>query len=215
MRRAPASRAGFSLVELLLAVALLSIVLASTAIVSSTGYRTYRASSAQSSAESRARRGLDRAATELRRAVADTVPNPGGNLGMDLVEFRQAVGIDGTGNLQLGPLMRLALELDAGEPANGLDDDGDGLVDEGELVLTRDVGGPAQTRVVLVRPVRALLEGEATNLADDNGNGLVDERGFCVERVGELLTLRLTIEDFEPSGRRILRTVETSIRLRN
>ena len=206
---------GFTLLELLLAISLLGIVLAATAIVSSTGYNTYRASSAQSMAESRARRALDRAANELRTAVADSLPNPGGNFGMDTLDFRQAVGVDGAGSLVLGPLTRLAFVLDGAEAANGADDDGDGLADEGELVLTRDVGGAAERRVVLVRPVRALLEGEATNLADDNGNGLVDERGFCVQRLGDVLTLRLTLEDFEPNGRRILRTVETSIRTRN
>jgi prepilin-type N-terminal cleavage/methylation domain-containing protein len=215
MRRASAARAGFTMLELLISVVLLSLVLASTAMVSSSGYRTYRASSAQSLAESHARRALERAVNELRSATADSVPDPGGNLGMDTLTFRQAIGVDGGGNLQLGGLMRLAVELDPAELANGLDDDDDGLADEGELVLTRDVGGPGELRVVLARPVRALLEGEATNLADDNGNGLVDERGFCVQRVGRLLTLRLSIEDFEDSGRRILRTVESSIRLRN
>src|SRR5262249_20398121 len=74
-----------------------------------------------------------------------------------------------------GPVERLTFESDPLDPENGIDDDGDGLVDEGRLVWIENPGGPGGRRTVLCSWVSAALEGEIPgNGIDDNGNGLID-----------------------------------------
>ena len=210
------ARAGFTLIELVISVALLGMVIGSAAMVSSSGYRLYQATSLESDVEARAKRALDRLAMELKPAARSSlVPDPVGNLGVASMQFAQGVDFTGAGVIVLGPPLRILFERDGAELANGVDDDNDGLVDEGSLVLVRDEGGPDERRVVLVNRVRALLEGETANLIDDNGNGLIDEPGFCVQRVDDLLTMRLSVEELGPYDERIVRTVETSVWTRN
>jgi hypothetical protein len=120
--------------------------------------------------------------------------------------------------LSLDPLMGKSgypFLLQIGETANGVDDNKNGLVDEGQLVLTRNNGQANQQSVVLAHRVAKLLEGETLNHADDNGNGLIDESGFCVFREGNLLRIRLTLQRSLRPGQIIQATVETGVRLRN
>jgi hypothetical protein len=67
---------------------------------------------------------------------------------------------------------------------------------------------------VLCHGVRELLEGEVADGDDDNGNGVSDEAGFNVHRVGDVLFVRLSVEESLENGT-IVRTLETSVRLRN
>ena len=119
------------------------------------------------------------------------------------------------GVLTFSSFGRLGFQYDAGEVDDGIDNDGDGLIDEGVFFLERDSGGANQRRIVLAKNVRELLQGEAPNAVDDNGNGLVDEPGFVASIVGDVVTLRLTIEETTPEGGLVTRTADSSVRLRN
>ena len=98
---------------------------------------------------------------------------------------------------------------------NGIDDDGDGRIDEGRIIAIENPGGVAESRRVIVRGVRRFLEGETKNGLDDNGNGLIDESGMSFERVDDVLVLRLTLEIEGSEHRMITKSFTTSIRLRN
>ena len=116
----------------------------------------------------------------------------------------------------LGAPTRFTLELSPSEIDNGLDDDGNGLIDERLLVRITNPGDPDEQRSVLARGVRALLEGEVDNGLDDNGNGLADEAGFALDMDGGVLSVRLSLEIVDPEGGdNIIRTLETSLTLRN
>jgi hypothetical protein len=130
------------------------------------------------------------------------------------LSFRAAEGWAG-GALQLGPQRRLRFERDAAEFADGLDNDGDGLVDEGALIFTTDVAAGAE--VALVSGVAEMAEGELANGADDDGDGLVDEPGFFVQwdAASGTLTLELTLERLAPRRRRVLRSSQSAVRIRN
>ena len=104
---------------------------------------------------------------------------------------------------------------ETGEIDDGLDNNGNGLVDEGRVVLTENLGGADERDRILARRVRELLEGELDNGVDDNGNGLVDEKGFSFERMGESLVIRMTMERIDVGQRTIERSAQTSVRLRN
>jgi prepilin-type N-terminal cleavage/methylation domain-containing protein len=215
MRPPSRSRAGFSLVELVISLVIASLLATAAVFAASEGHEAYRSAHRRSSLEAELRRALDRAARELVDTGEDVlVPDPTGLLGTGDLLFRRPLGVDGD-EIEWGPALRLAFESEEGEANDGADNDGDTLVDEGLLVFTRDDGGPDERRVVLCRGVRELSEGEVTNLADDNGNGVSDEGGFNVHRVGDVLFLRLSLEEPHPLTGTIVRTLTTSVRLRN
>jgi prepilin-type N-terminal cleavage/methylation domain-containing protein len=214
-RHAPRRTAqrGFTLVELAITAALLVLLLSSAILAASGGRGAFQATQDASDVEARVRRALDRVAVELLSAGASELqPDPAGDFGTHDLLFRNAVGVVGT-VVQWGPQVRIAREYALGELDDGLDNDGDGLVDEGALVLTRDVGG-TERRVVLCNGVAELLEGETADGADDNGNGVKDEAGFNVHRQGDVLFVRLSVEGTTEQGS-IVRTLETAVRLRN
>lgn len=208
------ARAGFSMVEVLVASGVFSLVLAGTTLVVMTSSNTATDSSARNRVLDLARRAADRVADELVNAGAATLfPDPEPD-GTDVLVFASVIGIT-AGAPDWGTPTRIAFEYDPGELDDGLDNDGDGLVDEGRIVMTRNEGLPGAQRVVLCRDVRELLEGEIPNLADDNGNGLDDESGFWVQRAGELVIVRVTVEKTGPEGVPITGTAEASVRVLN
>ena len=214
MRAAHAhERSGFTLVELAVATALFLLLMSSAIVAARGGMLAFRSSQDLSDLETRARRALDRAVFELIACGASELdPNPTGDFGTASLEFRQVEGLVGTTPVW-GEARSLAFEYAPEETNDGTDEDGNGLVDDGLLVLTRDVGGDEQ-RLVLCRGVREFLEGEVGDGDDDNANGLTDEAGFNVQRVDDVLFVRLSLEESVPTGS-VVRTLETSVRLRN
>jgi hypothetical protein len=82
-------------------------------------------------------------ARELRAAARSSLvlaePNPENGAQLQRLRFRRVVGFDAANHeALLDPLHELAFELEPGESIDGIDEDGDGLVDEGRLVLSRD-----------------------------------------------------------------------------
>jgi len=211
-----ASRRGFTLIEVMISTLLLATVMSAVVMMSKRNHDAYRQNTQQARIEQALQRGLMRAAVELRDSTATTLPAAlAGNFGSSDFLFESAPDVNG-GNLTFTSFGRLAFEYDNAEADDGVDNDGDGLIDEGLLVLWRDAGaGGANRRLVLAKNVAELLDGEAPNAADDNGNGLVDEPGFVASVVGDVVTLRLTIEESTPGGGTISRSAESSVRLRN
>lgn len=191
-------RGGFTLLELAITAVLLGAMFGAAAMVTIAGFGAQRSTSLRAGLENEARRALHQIALELSLADRQSFdPDPAGNFGTHTLSFRQVVDINGATAI-LGPLCRIELD-----PATGA------------LSYVRDFGGPNERRVVLSRRVAAQLAGETVDLADENGNGLIDERGFSMHRVGELLTLRLTLETSEANTLVVQRTLETSVRVRN
>jgi type II secretory pathway pseudopilin PulG len=216
MQRSPhPKRSAFSLVEIVLAVAILGSVLGTVALVQSRGESLTRSATAENHVNVLAARVADRVVREISSmGSSGAIPDPTTSLGTDSITFQQAFGIVG-GVVQWGPPMRLQLELGRNENANGADDDGDGLVDERALVLIADLGGPEERRTVLCDGISALYPGETSNALDDNGNGVVDERGFNLRRVGDVMQVRICVSRAVQGGSAAVATVVTSVRLRN
>jgi hypothetical protein len=196
-------------------VALFALVIALAGQVSSTGMGVFKTTNSRTELEKRAQRVMDRVGQELAKTGEGFYfPDPGEEVGGSDISFQQATGLDGT-NADWGPLMRIAFEYEEGEIDNGADDNGNGLIDEGVVVMVQDVGGANETRVVLCHGVAELLEGELPNGDDDNGNLLRDEEGLCFQHIGNVMPIRLTVELVDSGGDVIQRTLETSVRLRN
>jgi prepilin-type N-terminal cleavage/methylation domain-containing protein len=212
-------RAGFTLIELLISLAILAAMLGALGLAVERGMGMFRMRSATSDVETRAARALDRIVREIRAAGAGTVtdvttPPMAPKFWLAAVDYRPALGWT-AGAVDLGAPRRIELGLVAGEAANGLDDNENGLVDEREVVLVDDVGAPGERRTVLAARVASLLGGELANGLDDNGNGLVDESGLCFDQEGDLLTVRLCVQGVGPTGEAISRTFQDAVVLRN
>ncbi|MBL8862445.1 MAG: type II secretion system protein [Planctomycetes bacterium] len=214
-RNARCRRAGFTLVESLIAAAMLGIVLSAVGLTVLSGKEHFRHGMTAAALEGRTARLLDRIVAEVLWAGADTLPvQPTAPLGASEIEFRVCNGVVGGAQVWSGRT-RIRLVPEPTDPWNGLDDDGDGVIDEGQVVLTRDLGGPDEVDVVLGGGVRRLLEGEQANALDDDGNGLVDEAGLSFVVQDGALTIRLSLEARDGAGRTLIRTAQTAVNMRN
>jgi len=210
--RARPERAAFTLLEVTIALLVLAPVLGAFALALSASTGAASASVGAQELEGRAHRTLARMAAELAEAEAGTlVPDPGAPFGASHLAFQ---GPDAGGDGPR-PIFVLALEPEPGERDDDRDDDGDGLVDEQQLVYSVETDGAVARRAVWARGVADALEGELWNGADDNGNGLVDERGLAFVRERGCVTIRLSLEGRGRRGEVLVRTVETTVRLRN
>ena len=214
--RAHVARRGFTLIELAIVVGILGLVFGSMSQVFEASRRTYGQGSSAAMVQNEARRALDRISSEFENAGFGTLlPNPLG-LASDDLAFQVATGVNpADGTLLFGTSNRLRFVYEPGEANNGLDDDGDGLVDEGCIELTKNYLQAGQLTVTLARGVLELLEGETADGADDNGNGLIDERGFCMTRAGNLLWVRISMARPAAGTNPVVASVETALRLKN
>jgi hypothetical protein len=175
-----------------------------------------RATSAQANAQSLARRAMQRIMSELDGATKTAlVPDPTNNFGTDTLVFKRPQSVSNAGVITWTNSSRLSIVPDDGETINGADDNSNGLVDECKLVLTQNVGLPSETQITLCHGVPNTYPGETTPGVDDNGNGVVDERGFNIQRVGDLLFVRLAVSVVASDGQTATWTCETALVLHN
>jgi prepilin-type N-terminal cleavage/methylation domain-containing protein len=210
-------RSGFTLLEVTIAMAVLLTTMGGIFMVVEGSSRTYRTETVSAQLDVRARRALDRICAYLQAADYSSLTPPPvlAPASSTALDFQRARGFE-AGEIVWGPTERLALEPDPGDADDGLDNDGDGSIDEGRVVWIENVGGADEQRIVLCSDVSEFLAGEtAGNGPDDNGNGLTDERGLCFEYTGSRLIVRLSLEARDPQGNRIRCTVMRSATPRN
>lgn len=215
--RAPGRRAGFSLTELLVAASLVGLVLAVPAMLLDASNRAYSTSANSGVVDLATRRALDDICELLRSSGIDGLEPPAGTPGVVFSEviFRPCIGVGATGP-DFGEQHRLVLQVEPGEILDGVDNDGDGLVDEHQVLWIEDHLLPTSRTHVLARRVARGLDGEIPgNGVDDNGNGLTDEPGLTVRFDGQRVTIALTIMRTDAYGVRLDRTVERTVAFRN
>lgn len=215
MRTTTHSRAGFTLLEVLVAAILITMIFGALSAMMKSGTAAFHQGVSSSTAESTARRGIDRITGQFSDAEsAQILPQIVPLLGSSTLTFHRSTGAL-AGVAAWGNNRTIQFQMDALEADDGLDNDGDGLIDEGRVVLIENVGLPNQQTIVLCPNVREYLEGEIPNGIDDNGNGLTDEQGLSFNMVGTTLVVRLTVEQANQSGRRTWKTLETAVWVRN
>lgn len=215
-RAARRARAGLTLLELAIAAVIVAMMFGAVAITVLRADGAYREAELGAEVERDSERALERVAREFMDAARTSVTlTPAAPLQGTSISYRRATGWGG-GALQLSPTRRIRFELDAAELADGLDNDGDGLADEGRVVLATDVVGGG-TQAVLVTGVAALTQGELDNGADDNGDGRIDEPGFFADfdAATSTLFLSLTLATRADDGRVVTRAARLSVRIRN
>jgi hypothetical protein len=145
--------------------------------------------------------------------VGSISPNPFPN-GSGTIHFRCLASIQNSA-LIWSDERSLILRASSRDPQDGMDNDRDGHIDEVELVLLRNVGELDQSELVLNEHIPRLAPNELANGLDDDGDGLIDEAGFSIAVNDGILVLRLTIQGRDAAQRRISRSVESAVRLRN
>lgn len=219
MRARPRS-VGFTLVEVVLSAALLGMIFGAAALVTISSSGAYEETSTHSRAASAVRRSLERCSQELSlTSVTTLTPDPlfvvgVVNTGVSTLTFTPIIGAGLTAPVWDAP-RRLQLSFSPTDANDGVDNDGDGVVDDCQLELVLDIGTADQRTIVLRQHLREYYAGETFNGIDDNGNGLTDERGFHVTRTGSLLTVRICVEQPGRGGATLIDTLETSIDVRN
>lgn len=215
IKRASRSRSGFSLLEVMIAAAIMAGMITAVTMTSLSASKTYDTGQTRADLDRQAHRTLDLLTEQLLTAGrAGLTPSPNMPFGSSTLDYRRAEGFAG-GAVVWGLTNRLALQLEQGELNDGLDNNSNGFVDEQVIVWTEDPGQPTQRQTIWSHNVSEFLQGELPNAVDDNGNGLVDEGGLSFLIQGEVLTIRLTLQRLDPTGRVLTKTVQTSVRIRN
>jgi len=215
MRCASFKRAGFTFVEMMIALVILTIIAGTIAVVSKTGTGTFRSSVANETVNSKLRRAIQRIAKDLSgSSTATLVPAPFAPLGSSSLTFQQAVGYE-SGAAVWGPNVQFQFEYAPLELDNDIDDDGNGLVDEGILVRIENPGAANESRTLICTGVSEYGLDEIPNGIDDNGDGFIDERGVAFALDGDALTVRITIEHMGSEQEVLQQSSETTVLLRN
>lgn len=215
LRTVGGRRSGMSVLEVIIAATVLAMLLGAVGTTVLRGNTAYKQGLGNALLEGQARRLLDRIAAEFSDVDRSSLdPNPLLPFWASTVDYARCRGWAG-GAMLVGPLREIQLALEPGELDNGLDDNGNGLIDERQVLLVPDMATPAET-ISLGGYVRERAEGETQNGADDNGNGLTDELGLFFTHDGSgTLTISLTLERPDAWGRLVTRTLRTAVRMRN
>ncbi|MEM7309306.1 MAG: type II secretion system protein [Planctomycetota bacterium] len=192
------ARAGFTLIEALIALSLVAIVVVKITLVMSSASDASAKQSAAMTLEDQARRVLDQIAYAIMSADREALfPDPE------------------SPNYSTEVTYRISLGVDSGEVIWS-DEEAIGLGVRGNQVVWRqNPGMPEERRVAWCNVVRPFMEGEIPNGADDNDNGLADEEGLSFTLLRNSVTIRLCLERPQKDGSTLTEPVETVVTVRN
>jgi prepilin-type N-terminal cleavage/methylation domain-containing protein len=158
-------RAGMTLVELLVASAILSVFLMMAMIMARSSSEFYSTASINGARELAVESSLNEMVNELMETRASTITQPVSLLtppsSSKTLTFRRVLSFDAAkGIYESGPLTRISLEGTT-------------------IFITTDADSPTPQQRFLIDGVAEMAAGELPNGVDDNGNGLVDEGGLA------------------------------------
>jgi len=214
IHRSHRGRRGTLLVEAIIAAALLGLFAGSAFMVANSATNSYRTRSTGSHLLMRAAEATERVADRLRPVDIGSVTAVVGNLTLaEAIDFQRTELPSATPVVP--PIESLVVESEPTDPNDGIDNDGDGLVDELRLVWYENRGTANERSRVLASGITEEYEGETPgNLIDDNGNGIVDERGAGFAFGEGRITFLMSVGEMR-DDRILTRTIERTIALRN
>lgn len=187
------ARAGFTLIELMVASTILALIGLNMAMVSKSGSRAIASEAFRTSVEEEADLTAERVRKALLSAAANTLePLVSAPLGSPSIRFQTVLGVSALGEPEHGDPERIAWE--AHESL-------------GRVLWTTAPDLPEERTLVWSKAVPPLSLGELPNGLDDNENGLADEPGlvFALEESpaheAREVSAHLTIERRDKDGR--------------
>ncbi len=189
------ARAGWTLIELVLAGTLVVGVMTKAAFVVNAALGLANDETASMHYEDQARRVMDRIALAVMGSDRDSLLPQIEELHTNSIRYSFSLGLE-DGEVVWSDQEEIRL--------------GDGAVEWRE-----NPDAAEERRVVWTTLVSPLLEGEEVNGVDDNGNGLIDEDGLSFVLEGQRIVIRLTLRRPEVDGRTVEQTVESVVYCRN
>lgn len=193
------STSGFSLIEVLISVSLVSVLLVNTTVLINTTSDATKNTQEQQELDRLASQLLDRIALELMEADKEvTLPQNVAPQHSALINYQSSTGLT-NGEVVYSTPSRIQFRL----------------VDS-EVIWTRNADSPEAQEVVWGRFLSDFLfEESGGNLTDDNNNGLVDEAGLSFNIDGSSVLIRLTLEKETEDNRLITAQAWTRATFRN
>jgi hypothetical protein len=193
-------RAGWTLIEVVLASTLALGVVTKAAFVMHAALGLAGDESASMHYEDQARRVMDQIALAVMGSDRDSLVPTVDELHTDHITYRFSLGLE-DGEVVWSDPEEIRLDAGAG---NG-----------GVVEWRENPDAANERRAVWTNLVSPLLEGETINGVDDNGNGLIDEDGLSFVLDGSRVVIRLTLRRPEVDGRTVQETVERVVTCRN
>ena len=191
-------RHGFTMLEILLALALLGAVVVKVHGVMSLASRNTSQQTAEIVLEDQARRVLRQIGYAIMGSNRESLaPDAAAPMSTEDLRYQINLGIE-NGEVVWSDPEQVALETD-----------------DLQIYWSQNPGVAAERRVVWTSLVAPYLEGEIPNGMDDNGNGLIDERGLSFVVDGNSVRIRITLERARDGQEPLIRTVETTVTCRN
>ena len=199
-RRQRHARAGFSALELVIAIAILGLVMGNVAMLQRATGNAYESGVFGSVLEEGADITMDRIALAVMSTSA-------GRLDEVLTAPSFVSSID----------YEVVTDVVDGVPVVGVPERIEFDLETGKIVWSRNPDQPDQLQVTWSKWGPSLLEGEGAdpNNEDDNGNGVVDEQGLSFNRDVNQITIRLTVSRTDSKGVVYTRTRSRRITCRN
>jgi prepilin-type N-terminal cleavage/methylation domain-containing protein len=192
------ARAGFTLLETLIALTVVGLVLGNIVMVTRSTSDAYDAEMSKASLELQLDQTLDRIALALMSASAASLqPGMANPAFHSTLSYAQSLGVQ-AGEVVHGAPERISLRIDAGE-----------------VVWIERPGEPGERMATWTRSVRDFLEGELPNGVDDNRNGLIDESGLTFVIESGVVRVLLTLEREGRGGESLTYTRESVVHCRN
>jgi hypothetical protein len=191
------ARAGWTLIELLLASVLVTAIMGKAAVVISTALDLASDQSASMHNEDQARVVMDRIALAVMGSDRGTLIPQIEEIHSNRIKYTFSLGVEDGEVVWSAPE-----EIRLGDARDSVE-------------WRENPDAAAERRVTWTNHVSPLLEGELINGADDNGNGLVDEDGLSFVLEGNRVVIRLTLHRPEVDGRRVEETIESIVACRN
>lgn len=192
-------QAGFTLIELMIALVLLTILFIKLTMVVNQASKSHQRESMAMVLEDQANLVLDRVSFAIIGSDADTlIPEPEAPFYTPEIEYQVSLGVENGVVVWSDP------------ETIGLDPDDPALLYWGKNKDELD-----ERVVVWCRTVAELMKDEILNGADDNLNGITDETGLSFVVNGDSVTIRLTLERLNKEGDPVRISKETTVTCRN
>ena len=191
-------RAGFTVVEAVIAMALVGLVLTKLTLVMDEARRAHQEETLSLALDDQAMELMDKISFAIIGSAANSLdPSSFAPFSCATIHYKVSLGVEDGKVVWSDPEVI-------------------GLAEETSQVYWGENVGEAGERVVVwANTVSEMLEDELLNGVDDNGNDIADELGLAFVLDGESVTIRLSLERSRDDGKKIQVTKETTVTCRN
>jgi prepilin-type N-terminal cleavage/methylation domain-containing protein len=191
---------GFTLVEMTIAVVLLTIVVGNVYWLLTKSTAAMGSKNVAYDVDTQARRAMDRITMAIIGATEAELQMPTSKpYYTSWLNYKESKGLDSSGNNILSPLQRIELTNTQG----------------GEVTWFENPGASGEKRVIFSKNIPQFLKDELANGIDDNANGVIDETGLSFVKNGRSITVYLTLRRTMPDGEVVTKELHETVTCRN